>query len=231
MKKIMIMSLGAGALMFTACDRSNTGTTTDTSTGVENSTIDESATNASGGITGTDQETLYRDRASRTSGQMATDLQLDDQTRTRAEEIHYNRAQRRAEVQQRFTSDTTGMASEMRNIDTETDRQFKNILTEDQYRTYETNRSTYADRDNYELNRTGTGTGTQGTGTQGTGTQGTGTQGDQNLNRGTGTGTGTQGTGTGTQGTGTQGTGTGTQGTGTQETGAGTGTPPNGTRR
>lgn len=158
-------------------------------------------------------ESMYRDRASRTSTQLGTDLQLDDEKQTQAEEIYFDRAQRRADLQQRYSTDTTGMASEMRNIDTETDRQFRDILTDDQYRTYEEGRENYADRDNYELNRSetnrqggldaGTGTGTR-TETQ---TQGTGGD-DQRINaidRGTqpGTQTETSGTGAKTQETGT----------------------------
>jgi hypothetical protein len=157
MKKIMILSLGAGALMFTSCDRTHTGTTTtDTSTGTNNTTIDRTGTSAAGGMTTTDQEAMYRERATRSSSQMATDLRLDDNTRTRAEEIHHERAKRRADVQQRYASDQARLDQEMRTIDQDTDREFKDILTADQYRSYEQNRDTYADRDNYELNQTGT---------------------------------------------------------------------------
>jgi hypothetical protein len=155
MKKLMILSLGAGALMFTACDRTHTGTTTDTTTGTANTTVDRSATTTHGGMHGTDQDAMYRERATRTSGQMATDLQLDDNARTRTEEIHYNRAQRRADVQQRYASDQARLDQEMRTIDEENDRDLRSVLTEDQYRNYEQNRDTYADRDNYELNQSG----------------------------------------------------------------------------
>lgn len=155
MKKLMILSLGAGALMFTACDRTNTDTTTDTTTGTA-TTVDRSATTTHGGMHGTDQDAMYRERATKTSGQMVTDLQLDDNARTRAEEIHYNRAQRRADAQQQYASDQARLDQEMRTIDEETDRDLKGVMTEDQYRTYEQNRDNYADRDNYELNQSGT---------------------------------------------------------------------------
>jgi hypothetical protein len=153
----MILSLGAGAFMFTACDRNQTHTTgTTTPAGTANTGVHERGTAAHGGMHATDQDAVYRDQATRTSGQMAQDMRLDDGARSQVEEIHYNRAQRRAEAQQRFGTDQEGMNREMQQIDQDTDRDIRGVLTAEQYRLYEQNRNNYADQNNYELNRTGT---------------------------------------------------------------------------
>lgn len=103
-----------------------------------------------------DYEAEARDRANRMATRMATDLQFDPSTQTKVEGVYYNRNRRVAEIHSRYhmtgtnqsgglaaDADTTGLYSEIKAIDVETDNELRNILSPEQYKSYETNRSVY----------------------------------------------------------------------------------------
>jgi hypothetical protein len=191
MKKIIIMSLGASALLFTACDRDRTTTSSDTTTETTNATISRSGTTASGGMDEAAQDALYREQAIKTSGQMATDLELDTLSQALAEEIYYNRAKHRAEAQQEFADNEYRLNQEMNTIEEETDQQVLGILSYSQSRDYVQNRENYTGLDSAEVNRTGTNqAGGVGTETDGSGksqTQGAGAEQSMGDDQKTGT--------------------------------------------
>jgi hypothetical protein len=139
MKKTFLLLSLAGALTMASCSQEKNADSTTTTT-----TTDATA------MASTDNDVVYHTRAQRIAQQMATDMKITDTTVvSRIENTYYNRSRRMGELQSKYTSDTTGMAAEMRNVSTETDADFKGILTEPtQYQAYESSRSTY-DEANY----------------------------------------------------------------------------------
>ncbi|MDX5345786.1 MAG: hypothetical protein LPK19_00950 [Hymenobacteraceae bacterium] len=152
MKKHWILLAFAGTFMFAACteDRGTTTEVKDSDEG-ENPSLNPTADNTTTYTMDTaaamdnqsDMEAMYRDRASRISGQMATDLSLDTATRSRVNTIYYNRSLRLGGLDKQYSADTTGRAVQMRTIQTETDQQLKSTLTPDQYKKYESRRMQY----------------------------------------------------------------------------------------
>ena len=76
---------------------------------------------------------------------MAGDLKLNADTswQRKASTVYYTRASRRNVAYGKYKTDTTGMAAELRDIDREADLRFKEMLQPEQYKVYETNRTTY----------------------------------------------------------------------------------------
>jgi hypothetical protein len=146
MKKIlMLLCLGSATL--TACNR-ETKTTEHTKT----TAVAEDQARAGQA----DYQAEYRDRANRIADRMATDMQFDTATQSRVEDVYYNRSRQLGEIHSRYNmtgtnqsgglatdADTSGMYSEMRAIDMETDNALRDILSPLQFRSYETNRSAY----------------------------------------------------------------------------------------
>jgi len=137
MKKTILLLSCAGVLTMASCSQEKT---TDTAT----TTTDATATAS------TDNDAVYHTRAQRIAQRMATDMKITDTTTvSRIENTYYNRSRRLGELQSKYTSDTTGMATDMRGVGTDTDTEFKNIFTDPtQYSAYESSRSTY-DESNY----------------------------------------------------------------------------------
>src|SRR5688572_18776502 len=101
MKKLWILAFGFGAITMVACNEKST--TTETATTTETTTSTETATT-------TDYDADYNSRADQISSQMATDLSLDPETKTKVREVYYTRSRRLGEVEQKYsTGDTVGM--------------------------------------------------------------------------------------------------------------------------
>jgi hypothetical protein len=146
MKKLCTLLL-IGSVTLAACNR-ETKTTEHTET---TKVVEEQAAAGQG-----DYEAEYRDRANRMASRLATDLQFDTATQSRVEGVYLNRSRRLAEIEGRYNIqgtnrsgglaadvDTTGMYGEIHSIDVETDNELRNILSPQQFKTYETNRATY----------------------------------------------------------------------------------------
>jgi hypothetical protein len=143
MKKLSMLLL-LGSLALAACNRE-----TKTAEHTETTTVTEGQAQAGEA----DYEAEYRDRANRMADRMATDLQIDTATQSQVEGVYFNRSRRLAEIQSRYNmtgtnqsgglADTTGMYGEIRAIDLETDNALRDLLSPQQYKSYETNRSTY----------------------------------------------------------------------------------------
>ena len=131
MKKSIFLLLGAGLFAIASCNKTEK-TASDTAVVTENTQP-------------VDNEAMYRNRAQKVSRQMARDLQFDADTamQTKVSRVYYTRVQRRNETRGRYATDTTGMHAAMRDIDLETDQEFQRILKPEQYKVYETNRTTY----------------------------------------------------------------------------------------
>jgi hypothetical protein len=134
MKKLTFMLLCAGTVTMFACNKTEKKET-DTAVVTENT----------GTETTTDYDALNRQRASEAASKMAQDLKMDADTayQRKASTVYYTRATRRRQVLQKYNTDTTGLAAEMRIIDQEADRRFREMLQPEQYKVYETNRTTY----------------------------------------------------------------------------------------
>jgi hypothetical protein len=133
MKKQFLLLLGAGLLAFASCNKKEKTET------VETTTVTEKTEPT------TDNEAMYRERASEVANQMAQDLKLDTDTviHRKVTTVYYTRAKRRHEARGKYTTDTTGMYMTMRDIDLETDQEFKKMLKPEQYEVYEARRTTY----------------------------------------------------------------------------------------
>lgn len=134
MKKSFFLMLCLGSMALFSCNKtekkeSDTAVVTSTDTNPDNN----------------DYEAMSRERASAAADQMARDLKMDADTawKRKASTVYYSRVTRRNVAYGKYKTDTTGMAAEMRDIDTETDRQFRDWLDPVQYKVYETNRTTY----------------------------------------------------------------------------------------
>jgi hypothetical protein len=143
------MLLFMGALSLAACNRE-----TDKKEDTDTTTVAESQVQAGEA----DYEAEYRNRASRMGTRMASDLKFDTATQSQVESVYYNRSRRLAELQNRYHlqgnnqsggqaagADTTGMYQEMHNIDLDTDKELGTILSPEQFKIYQTNRSSYYD--------------------------------------------------------------------------------------
>ncbi|WP_375416540.1 hypothetical protein [uncultured Hymenobacter sp.] len=143
MKNSLLLLAGAVAFSLTSCSQDKTGTTTAT----DGTTTTTTTTTMSGGA---ESEAAMEARAQRIADKMVADMKITDEaTKTKIRTVYVNRARRLGEVRTKYTADTTGMATAMREATTETDTEFKGVFTDPaQYQSYETSRSTY-DESNY----------------------------------------------------------------------------------
>ena len=129
MKKLLLLFPVAAAFSLTSCGDNKTAETTTT----ETTTTSTAATDAQ-----------YRSRAQRIADKMAADMKITDTAMvSRIRTSYYTRAQRLGELRTKYTSDTTGMAAEMRSAYSETDNEVKGYLPAESYTVYETSRPTY----------------------------------------------------------------------------------------
>lgn len=139
MKKTLFLLSCAAGLTLASCS--------------ENKTADTATTTSADGTTTTTTTTTtsYSDdaiqrRADRMAADMATKMKFDDATREKIRTVYINRGKRIGELQQKYATDTTGMAAAMRDAYSSTDAEFKTILTDPtQYSAYESSRTEYMD--------------------------------------------------------------------------------------
>ncbi|WBO83761.1 T-complex 10 C-terminal domain-containing protein [Hymenobacter yonginensis] len=89
--------------------------------------------------------TTYRTDADRLANRIAEDLKLTDTVVvTRIEKTYYTRGRRLGEIETSYATDTTGRYAAIRQVNDDTDREVKTIVTDpNQYNTYSSNRGTY----------------------------------------------------------------------------------------
>lgn len=150
MKKIIIWSLGASALLFSACDNNQSTTTSDSGT-VSTTEGHKSNKNADGETAVVLPDSVYRYHAERTTEQMAEDLKLDKDAQAIAEEILFHRAKRLAEAKQQFAKNEYRLNKETVTIEEEADQQLLSILTYSQSKEYVQNREEYLE-DDFDMN-------------------------------------------------------------------------------
>src|SRR5688572_16009975 len=132
MKKLLFALLCTGTVTLYSCNKTEkTESDTPVVTGNETGAVD--------------YETRNREIATEIAGKMARDLKVNADTswQRKASTVYYTRASRRNVAYGKYKTDTTGMAAELREIDREADLQFKEMLQPEQYKVYETNRTTY----------------------------------------------------------------------------------------
>lgn len=141
MKKYLMLLSCAGLLTMASCSQDKPADTASTET-TTTTTTDASGTGtaAMGGYSDAD----YNSRADRISGDMATKMKLDDATRAKVRTAYYNRSKRLGELHDKYASDTTGMAADMRSVYSDTDTELKSVFTDPaQYSAYESSRDEY----------------------------------------------------------------------------------------
>jgi hypothetical protein len=138
MKTSLLLLAGAAALTMSSCSQEKTADTAST----EGGTVTTTTTTTTVPARYTDE--AYNSRADRIAADMAAKMKFDDATRTKIRTVYYNREKRFGDLQSKYTSDTTGMAAEMRTVYMDTDKEMKGILTDPtQYSAYESSRSDY----------------------------------------------------------------------------------------
>jgi hypothetical protein len=139
MKNSLLLFVGAAALSLASCSQEKTTDTTTTTTAPADATAVAMPDTAA-----------YRSRSNRVSEKFITDMKITDPAmQGKIRTAYYNRSKRYGEMKSKYASDTTGMAAAMRQYNTDTDAEFKSVITDPtQYQSYESSRSTY-DESNY----------------------------------------------------------------------------------
>ena len=138
MKNSLLLFVGAAALSLASCSQEKTTDTTTTTTTDANTAVMQPDT------------AIYRSRSQRVADKFVADMKITDEaTKNKIRTAYYNRSKRYGEMKSKYASDTTGMASAMRQYNTDTDTEFQGVLTDPtQYQSYQSSRSTY-DESNY----------------------------------------------------------------------------------
>ena len=148
MKKNLLFLAAAAAFSFSSCSENTPAETAETTDGM---------TTAPAVSTSTSMDyspDAINSRADRMANDMATKMKFDDATRTRVRDIYATRGQRMAELNQKYTADTMGMAAARRDVYNTTDTEMKTVFTDPtQYSAYESSRMDYMD-DRYMDNST-----------------------------------------------------------------------------
>ncbi|GAA3939383.1 hypothetical protein [Hymenobacter algoricola] len=143
MKTSLLFLSCAATLTMASCSQEKTTDTTTMDGGMTTTTT----TTTTSPAMYTDE--AYNSRADRISADMATNMKLDDAMRTKVRTVYYNREKRFGDLQRKYTTDTTGMAAEMRTVYMDTDNEMKSVFTDPtQYSAYESSRADYYE-DNY----------------------------------------------------------------------------------
>jgi hypothetical protein len=140
MKNSLLLFVGAAALSLASCSQEKTADTTTTTT----------TTPADATAVAMPDTAAYRTRSNRVSEKFITDMKITDPAmQSKVRTAYYNRSKRYGEMTSKYASDTTGMAASMRQYNTDTDAEFKSVITDPaQYQSYQSSRSTY-DEANY----------------------------------------------------------------------------------
>ncbi|SNC68269.1 hypothetical protein SAMN06265337_2235 [Hymenobacter gelipurpurascens] len=138
MKKTLFLLSCAVGLTMASCSQDKTTDTTTSADGTTTTTTTTTTTSYS--------EDAIQRRADRMAADMAAKMKLDDATRTKIRTVYVTRGQRIGELQQKYATDTTGMAAAMRDVYTSSDAEMKSVFTDPaQYTAYESSRMEYMD--------------------------------------------------------------------------------------
>ncbi|TGD83188.1 hypothetical protein [Hymenobacter wooponensis] len=140
MKKTLFLLSCAVGLTMASCSQNKTEDTA-TTTAPDGTTTTTTTTTT----TSYSEDAIQR-RADRMAADMAAKMKLDDATRTKIRTVYITRGQRIGELQQKYATDTTGMAAAMRDVYTSSDAEMKSVFTDPtQYSAYESSRMEYMD--------------------------------------------------------------------------------------
>lgn len=142
MKNFLLILAGASALSLASCSQEKT--TEVTTTPAAGTTTTTTTTTAP--MSDADIEA----RAQRIANKMAARMKITDEAmKTKIRTVYVNRYKRINEMRTKYGTDTTGMATAMRESNMSTDTEFKSVFTDPtQYQAYESSRTTYYADDN-----------------------------------------------------------------------------------
>ncbi|WP_161890191.1 hypothetical protein [Pontibacter russatus] len=155
MKKILYPLLAFSTLLFTATSCSeDRGTTTEVAESNDDESVDPDHIRGygdaePGGTPPADPVAgqMYGFDIDKLSGEMKTDLGINDDIAAEMVRVYYDRNRQLSELEQRLQADANAagadMEAERKRIEDETDRQVQDILTPEQYETYQQNREKY----------------------------------------------------------------------------------------
>ena len=155
MKKILYPLLALSTLLFAATSCSeDRGTTTEVVESNDDENVDPDHIRGygdaePGGLPPADPAAgqMYGFDIDKLGGEMKTDLGINDDVAAEMVRVYYDRSRQLSELEQRLQADANGagadMEAERKRIDDETDRQVRDILTPEQYETYQQNREKY----------------------------------------------------------------------------------------
>lgn len=153
MKKILYSIFALSTLLFTATScTEDTGTTTEVVDSNEDENVDPShirgyGDREPGGLPPSSPEAdqMYGFSTEELSNRLTTDLGVDTVLATQMVRVYYDRSRQLSEMERSMQAEgqTQNMDTERQRIDSETDERIKEILSPEQYRTYEQNRANY----------------------------------------------------------------------------------------
>lgn len=139
MKKTLLLLSAAAAFTLGSCSENKPAETTTATTDTTMTT-----TTTSGSMDYSPE--AVNSRADRMANDMATSMKLDEPTRMKVRDMYVTRGQRMAELNQKYMTDTMGMAAARRDVYTNTDTEMKTVFTDPkQYSAYESSRTNYYD--------------------------------------------------------------------------------------
>jgi len=140
MKNSLLILAGVAALSLASCSQEKT---TEVATVPADGTTTTTTTTTSGPMTDAQIEA----RAQQIADKMVADMKITDEaTKTKIRTVYVNRYKRMNDMRSKYGTDTTGMATAMRDARSAEDQEFKVIFVEPtQYQAYESSRSTYDD--------------------------------------------------------------------------------------
>ena len=144
MKNSLLILAGAAALSLASCSQEKTTEVTTTPGAADGMTTTTTTT-----MTPMSEADIEA-RAQRIADKMVADMKITDEaTKTKIRTVYVNRYKRMNEARTKYAADTTGMATAMREANTETDAEFKTVFVDPtQYQAYESSRMTYYDMEN-----------------------------------------------------------------------------------
>ncbi len=144
MKNALFILAGATAFSLASCSQEKTADTTTTTVPADGAMTTST--------TVTDE--TYHARGNRMADKFASDMKIaDEPTKEKLRTAYYNRSKRYDAMKQKYASDTTGMAADMRQYNTDTDAEFQGVLTDpSRYQAYQSSRSTYDESANLDNN-------------------------------------------------------------------------------
>ena len=153
MKNALFILAGATAFSLASCSQEKTADTTTTTVPADGAVMNTAAT-----------DETYKMRGNRMADKFSSDMKITDEpTKEKLRTAYYNRSKRYDAMQQKYMSDTTGMAADMRQYNTDTDAEFQGVLTQpNQYQSYQSSRSTYDESTNLDNNAMQSGSGSMG---------------------------------------------------------------------